>query len=84
MARFVVETYLPRLTRSELRALRQRLRRAAEDASRGGQPVRHVRSVHVPDDETCFHFFEAGSAQAIEAAGAKAGIVFDRIAEALG
>jgi hypothetical protein len=83
MASYVVEAYLPRLTREELRSFEQRLRRAAEIVSRSGTPIEHVRSVHIPDDETCFHFFEAASAEAVGAAGTHAGLVFDRITEAL-
>lgn len=83
MASFVVETYVPRLSRGELNSLKRRLRSAAEAASRNGTPIRHVRTVHVPNDETCFHFFEAPSAEAVAAAAKQVGIAFDRIAEAL-
>jgi hypothetical protein len=83
MASYVVEAYLPRLSREELSSFEQRLRRAARLVSRRGTRVDHVRSVHIPDDETCFHFFEAASAEAVDAAGKQAGLVFDRITEAL-
>jgi Protein of unknown function (DUF4242) len=83
MPSYVVEAYLPRLSREDLNSFELRLRRAAEIVSRNGMPVEHVRSVHIPDDETCFHFFEAASAEAVGAAGRQAGIVFDRITEAL-
>jgi len=83
VASYVVESYLPRLSCRELSSFEQRLRRAAEIVSRNGTPVEHVRSVHIPDDETCFHFFEAASAEAVGAAGKQAGLVFDRITEAL-
>lgn len=83
MASYVAEAYLPRLSREELSSFEQRLRRAAQIVSRSGTPVEHVRSVHVPDDETCFYFFEAVSAEAVGAAGKQAELVFDRITEAL-
>lgn len=83
MPSYVVEAYLPRLSREELNAYEQRLRRAADLVSRTGTPVAHLRSVHLPDDETCFNFFEAASAEAVGAAGRQAGLVFDRIAKAL-
>ncbi len=83
MPSYVVEAYLPRLSREELSSFEQRLRRAAEIVSRSGTPIEHVRSVHIPQDETCFHFFEAASADAVGAAGKQAGVVFDRITEAL-
>jgi Nickel responsive protein SCO4226-like len=80
---YVVEAYVPRLSREELRSFEQRLRDAAEIVSRNGTPIAHLRSVHVPNDETCFHFFEATSAETVGAAGREAGLVFDRITEAL-
>lgn len=83
MASYVVEMYIPRLNREELSSLERRLRGAARTVSRRGARVEYVRSVHVPGDETCFHFFEAASVEAVDAAGKQAGIVFDRIAEAL-
>jgi hypothetical protein len=83
MPSYVVEAYLPRLSREELSLLEQRLRRAAEIVSRNGTPIEHVRTVHLPDDQTCFHFFEASSAEAVGAAGKQAGLDFDRITEAL-
>jgi hypothetical protein len=83
MASYLVEVYVPRVSRAELRSLEDRLRGAADAVSRSGTPVRHVRSVHVPDDETCFHFFEAASATAVHAAGRGAGVIFDRVAEAV-
>jgi Protein of unknown function (DUF4242) len=83
IASYVVEAYIPQLSREELRSFEQRLRRAAELVSRKGTPVEHLRSVHIPADETCFHFFEAVSADAVAATGKQAGLAFDRIAEAL-
>jgi hypothetical protein len=83
MPSYVVEAYLPRVSHEELSSFEQRLRQAAEIVSRTGTPVAHVRSVHIPDDQTCFHFFEAASAEAVGAAGREAGLVFDRITEAL-
>ena len=80
---YVVEGYVPRLSREELSSFEQRLRRAAEIVSRSGTRVEHVRSVHIPDDETCFHFFEAASAEAVGAAGRQAGLAFERITETL-
>ncbi len=83
MPSYVVEAYVASLSREELSSFEQRLRRAAEIVSRSGTPVEHQRSVHIPADETCFHFFEAASAEAVGAAGTQAGVVFDRITEAL-
>ena len=43
--------------------------------------MRYVRSIHIPEDETSFHLFEAESAHFVHRAGRRAGVGFDRIAE---
>lgn len=82
MAVYLVETYLSRHGARNLDSLQERVRRAAEDVTRPGMEVRHVRSVFVPADETCFHLFDAASAAAVRAAGERAAIDFDRVSEA--
>ena len=79
---YLVETYLTRHGARDLDSLRERVRRAAEELSRDGLDVRHLRSVFVPADETCFHLFDAASAAAVQAAGERAAIAFDRVSEA--
>jgi hypothetical protein len=39
--------------------------------------------IFVPDDETCFHLFEAASAETVRVAGRFAGLTFDRVTEAV-
>lgn len=57
-------------------------RRAAADLASEGTVVRYVRSIHVPDDETCLLLYEAESIEAVDAAARRAGLVVDRIAVA--
>jgi hypothetical protein len=83
LSSYVGETYLAPLSRRELAALEQRLRRAATHVSRNGTAVEHVNSIHLPGDETCLHLFRAVSAEAVVDAGRHAGVFFDRIAKAL-
>jgi hypothetical protein len=59
-----------------------RARAAAKAVSRGGMPIRYVRSIFVPEDETCFHVFESSSREAVVAATERAAFAFARIAEA--
>jgi hypothetical protein len=37
-----------------------------------GVPIRYIRTTYLPDDETCFHVFEAASTDAVEEAGRRA------------
>jgi hypothetical protein len=82
MADFLVEVYTPRLDGAALAKLVARLKGVAEAMS-GEIPVTYLRSIHVPEDETCFHLFEAESAEVVYEAGRRAGLTFDRVAEAV-
>jgi hypothetical protein len=63
MATFLVEAYAPRET--DLARLTEEARAAATQIGRRGIDVRYVQTIFVPEDETCFHMFDAASAEAI-------------------
>jgi hypothetical protein len=46
------------------------------------QPARYLRSTYVPEDEICFHLFEAESVESVREASLLASLIFDRIVEA--
>jgi hypothetical protein len=73
---FMVELYAPASTEGSSA-------RAAEDAARSlrdeGLAVRYLRSIVIPGDETCFHVFEAPSAEAVREVSRRAAIRFERI-----
>jgi hypothetical protein len=60
-----------------------RVRALADELSREGTPVRHVRTTFVPGDETSFHFFEAASEEAVTELCRRAGIGSPRIVSAV-
>jgi hypothetical protein len=66
MPSYLVEVYLPQSRAHEARATGRQARAAAEQLSREGTAVRYVRTTFLPDDETCFHLFEAASAEIVE------------------
>jgi hypothetical protein len=82
MAGYVVEVYMSRLRASTLDDLTARARQVSEELSRAGTPVVYVRSVFFPEDETCFHFFEAQSLEAIQETCSRLGLTHERIAKA--
>jgi hypothetical protein len=82
MPAYVVEVYLSRLHGAALGELTARLRRASEDLERAGTSVVYVRSVFLPEDETCFHFFEAASLEAIRESCPRLGLAHGRITTA--
>jgi hypothetical protein len=81
MTAYLVELYVPHADRAAVRRGAERTRRAAEALTREGTPVRYLRSIFVPDDETCFHLCEADSLDAVREVVRRAAIEFDRVAE---
>ncbi len=79
---YVVERYLPGLTRSNLLGTLADLERATEEL-RDGPTVRYLGSTIVIGDEACFCQFEAISEGAVAEANRKAGLSFDRIVPAV-
>jgi len=69
---YLVEIYLPRSRPQHAHATAGRARAAAEELSNEGLPVRYVRALFLPADETCFLLFEAASAVAVEAVSRRA------------
>jgi len=72
---YVVERYLPGLSRSDLLQGLSRLERDLE--------VRYLGSTIVLRDEACFCQFEAPSEAAVAEVNRKAGLTFDRIVPAV-
>lgn len=84
MREFIGEQYLPADDAGAV-AHRAGVARAAADQLRcEGTPVHYVRSIFIPDDETCIHLFRADSIEAVRAAARRASLHLDRIAEAVG
>ncbi len=83
MPSYLVETYLPRTQAHDARTVGRRARAAARQLSCEGAPVRYVRTTLLPDDEMCFHVFEAASEQAVAATCRRAGLESARIVPVL-
>lgn len=73
--RFVVEVYAPTGAVGGLAELASRAHAAAEESRRVGLDVRYLRSVLVPEDETCFHHFDGASADAVRWVSERAGLL---------
>jgi hypothetical protein len=81
MRQFFFEVFVPRSQAGALTAAEQRASEAAEALSGSGE-IRYVRATYVPEDETCFHVFEAASAALVAEASRLAGLGEGRIVEA--
>jgi hypothetical protein len=83
MGDFVLELYLPRIDEADFSRAVSRMRAAAEAVSGSGQQVRHLHSIFVPEDETCFHVFSADSAEGVRLVADRAAVPVQRITEAV-
>jgi hypothetical protein len=83
MVEYLLERYVSRGDSEAVEAGAERARREAERISREGTAVRFVRSIFVPEDETCFYLYEAESPDAVLEAARRAELRVDRIAETL-
>lgn len=81
MAGFLVEAYVARTDGAAFELAAERNRLAARALRREGTRVRCVRSIFVPEDETCFFLYEADSADAVRAAVERAALPSARVAE---
>jgi len=79
---FLVETYISRSQPTGGPRASAELSEAAEQVTREGHPVRLVRSIVVPEEETCFYLFQAQTADAVREAATRAGLHFGRVLEA--
>jgi hypothetical protein len=83
MTEYLLELYVARADALAVGRRAERVRRAAEEHTEAGTPVRYLRSIFVPDDETCFLIFEAGSADAVREVARRASLSFEHVAAAI-
>ena len=74
-----MELYVSRDDACAIERDAERVRQAAEEQTRRGIPVRFLRTIFVPDDETCFLLFEASSADAVRDAADLAALPYERV-----
>jgi len=83
MAEYLLELYVARSDAAGAEKRGEQARRAAEQLAREGTPVRYLRSIFVPEDETCFYLYEAASADAVREAALRAQLACERVIEAI-
>jgi len=79
MAEFLVELYVSGADADGVDRETRRARCAAAALTAEGRPVRLVRSIFVPEDETCFLLVEADTADAVHEAANRAAVPFERV-----
>jgi uncharacterized protein DUF4242 len=83
MTEYLLELYVARADADVVERGAERVRRAAEEHTREGTPIRYLRSIFVPEDETCFLIFEAASADAVREVARRASLSFEHVATAI-
>ena len=81
MSRYLAEVYLAHI--GELEAMTSPLRAAERATRHEGTPVRHLRSIFVPEDQTCLLLFEAGSPRSVQQVTERAGLQVTRVVAAM-
>jgi hypothetical protein len=76
--RFLAERYLPALTQEALAAQVDHDRGAAHAMS-----IRHIQTIYVPADETCFTIFEAPSLKLVTETSERFGLGYRRVVAAI-
>ncbi len=78
-----MECYVSRADGAGIERGESRAHIAADELTREGTPVRLVRSILIPEDETCFYLYEAETAEAVREAARRAALPLERITEAI-
>ena len=83
MPYYLIEVYIPRARAHEADSTGRRIR-AAIDALHGEDvEIRFVRTMLLPEEETCFHVVDAPSSAAVENIGKHAGLSNIRVVSAI-
>lgn len=77
--RYLVELHRPNSGWRQLQDVAGQARAAAEKLSAEGTPVRFLRSIFVPEDDSCFFLYEGPSAEAVREAGQRAELAIGRV-----
>jgi hypothetical protein len=83
MREFAAEQYLSGADADAAERRASVARLAAERLTREGTPIEFVRSIFIPEDETCIYIYRADSIQAVQQVAARASLRFERVSEAL-
>jgi hypothetical protein len=81
---FVAEQYFSRTDIAGARRAGAAARCAAEELAREGAQLELVRSIFLPEDETCMFIYVADSLETVRVAGERGALAFERIARAAG
>jgi hypothetical protein len=82
MPEFMVELYVSETDCDAIAVWASRVNDAAAELTAEGRPIRLLRSILVPEDETCFLFVDADTAETARETARRAALAFERVVEA--
>jgi Nickel responsive protein SCO4226-like len=80
---FLVERYIARLQFGDVERIGSRLASVTDEMQAEGRAVEWIRSIALPDDETCLCIFTACTPVDVEEANRRAGTGYERIVQTL-
>lgn len=83
VSEFLVEAYVSGTEAPGSPPSAEALSRVAERLTLEGREVHLIRSIHVPEEETCFYLFRAGSSDVVREVADRSGLRFERVHEAV-
>jgi hypothetical protein len=83
MREFIAEQYLSGTDAAAAQRGADAARLAAEQLRREGLPVQLVRSMFIPEDETCLYIYRADSIETVQMAITRAALRLEHVAEAM-
>ena len=82
-SRYLVELATPASGWQDLQQVTSLARTGAEEMCREGAAIRFLRSIFVPEDQSCFFLYEGDSIETVREAGRRAQLHIVRIGETL-
>jgi len=79
MTEYLLELYVSKTNCTAVAVAGVRLGRAAGELTAEGRLVRLVRSIFVPEDETCFLLVEAATGEDVRETARRAAVAYERI-----
>jgi hypothetical protein len=83
MREFVGEHYLSAEAVQDAARCATAARVCSDQLRQEGMHVYHLRSIFIPEDETCIHLYRAESIETVRVAAARASLPLDRLTEAV-
>jgi hypothetical protein len=80
---FLVECFLPGVSRSDVEATATRARAVTRDLRADGRAIEYLGAILLPTDEVVLHLFRSDSRSVVRDASERAEVAFERVTDAV-